>query len=698
MRMSTGTGGTATNQDATTHQDLVELSGYHAYQYPEKPGSLTVNGKKFKIEDTRYDTDTGLDVVTVRNDKTGEVSIVFVGSDQLYGDWINTNVGLIGDVEPAQLIEAEAYYREMKETYGDISFVTGNSLAGALANRVAIDHPEVTSVTINPAMLPKGMFDPNKVYANITNYQSEYDVLTHVQEAIKYGDRVPGRSYQIKHGLPIFSAFIANHVGYPSKDENGEFTITIGKKGEPGYGRIHLGAHDHVVTSIWRGTSLHGGTNVPIRINVGDMNILADRLQNDVSGRLALAGEYIGHAVDIVEDENAKFAERVSTLQQQLNDLLDQLMTDPMFKGVSGVGNAIKLVVRGLTFQLNRTEEKLRVLNVLLRTAPVEVIEFLFSIDISVESLISPVRNYLNNIIEEVDGFIAATQNIIDNEIPALFEGGKEMFVDAVVGELGAHYQIIHYSKDSLLSQVSGYSEQVRGVADVFKGMDETLGIAIATNTLPPEERKQIPEAPTFCIQSSTYLEDKLRIKDIQVEIAHNQIKSVVTSVLTPILMGVKGIMSSVELGLEAIEFAINTTVNMVAYSPAGLVVDFFTDYVQKVRDGAEAVKAPIVEMKGTVANLKTGMQEAIDNLPELLDYFEKYIDVAIFTPSKFKNVQLYNIGAVAILSEMEMLFNDIVFQLSAQRAQAIEGTVETSRSILGNIVILREGIEKGTV
>lgn len=698
MDMGTGTGGTATHQDATTHQDLVKLSGYHAYQYPEKPGSLTVNGKKFKIEDTTYDTATGLDVVTVRNDKSGEVSIVYVGSDQLYGDWIGTNIGLIGDVEPAQLIEAEEYYQKMKDEHGEISFVTGNSLAGALANRVAIDHPDVQSVTINPAMLPDGMVDPNKSYSNITNYQSEYDVLTHVQESIQYGHRVPGISHEIKHGLPIYSAFIANHVGYPVKDEKGEFTLTIGKKGEPGYGKIHLGAHDHVVTSIWRGTSLHGGTNVPIRINVGDMNLLADRIENDVSGRLEMAGEYIGHAVDIVEDENAKFADRISTLQQQLNDLLDQLVSDPLFKGVSGIGGAIKLAVNGLIFQLNRAEEKLSVLNSILRTAPVEVIEFLFSVDISVESLISPVRDYLNNIIEDVDEFIAATQNIIDNEIPALFEGGKDMFVDAVVGELGAHYKVIHYSKDSLLSQVKGYSSQVRGVSDAFEGMDVTLGIAIATNALPPEERKQIPEAPNFCIQSSTYLDDKLRIKDIQVEKAHDHISSVVTSILTPILKDAKKIMSSVEFGLESIVISIDTVVNIVAYSPAGLFVDIFTDYVQKVRDGAEVAKDPIVEMKDTVSNLKTGLQEAIDNLPEILEYFEKYIDVAIFTPSKFKNVQLYNIGAVAILSEMEMLFNDIVFQLSNQRAQAIEGTVETSRSIVGNIVILREGVEKGTV
>jgi len=90
----------------------------------------------------------------VQNVKTGELIVVFVGSDQIKGDWIETNANLIGEAVPAQLEEAKEYFEDVEERIGTVSSVTGNSLGEALANTVAIDYPHVSSVTLNPAMLP----------------------------------------------------------------------------------------------------------------------------------------------------------------------------------------------------------------------------------------------------------------------------------------------------------------------------------------------------------------------------------------------------------------------------------------------------------------------------------------------------------------------------------------------------------------
>src|SRR5690625_3299651 len=86
---------------ATNDKDLVQLAGYHAYMKYEEPKLIKVNEKKFKVIDTRYDTATGLDALTVQNIKTSELIVVFVGSDQIKEDWIETNINLIGDTEPA---------------------------------------------------------------------------------------------------------------------------------------------------------------------------------------------------------------------------------------------------------------------------------------------------------------------------------------------------------------------------------------------------------------------------------------------------------------------------------------------------------------------------------------------------------------------------------------------------------------------
>lgn len=687
--------------NATTDQDLVQLAGDHAYQYVEKPDKITVNGKDFEILDTLYDTSSGLDALTVRNmdSKEKEISIVYVGSDpkQLKRDWIDTNLNLIGEAEPQQLADAKDYFDDMEDKHGTIAHVTGNSLGGANANRVAIENPHVRSVTLNPAMLPGEMVDASKNYSNITNYQSEYDILTHVQESIDYDHRVPGTNYDIGNGLPLFSSIASNHTGYVPADKNDEYTVEVGTEGEPGHGFIHVGADDHIVTSVWNGAPLHAGANVPIDIRVGDMQLLADRLKNDISGRIALAGTYTSNAVEIVEDEHARFHERVTTLQNELLDMLDSLVTDPLFQGASGIGNAIKTIIDGLISVFDVAEEKLLVLNIVLNSAPAELIESALSIDISVETIFDPARRLLESVKDEVDQLIAGIDKVIDEDIPASFEGGKEMYVDAVAGELHAHYQVVEESKDGLLSQVKGYEDQVSGVAEAFTDMDAELGIAIASNRLPSEGKGIVAEAPQITVPSSDYLENNLSIKEIQVEFAHNKIRKSVTMALSPILKGIEVLLYSFESVLDGSLFTIHSVANVIAYNPVGLVANIFTDYVDQVQAAADEVAKPLYNLQEKTENLKRGIQEANDNLPELLEYFEKYVDVAIFTPSKFHDLQLYNIASSTILNEMSMLFHDIVFQLSNHKAKAIEGTVATSKSVLTNIEILQANVEKGT-
>lgn len=679
-------------------RDLVQLAGDHAYKYIESPNIIQVNGKEYRVINSNYNNASGLDAFTVENLGTDhkEVSIIFVGSDQLVGDWIDTNLNLVGEYEPMQLADAKQYYEDMKEKYGRITFVAGNSLGGALANRVAIAHPEVQSVTLNPAMLPGGLVDGSKHYSNIRNYQGEYDILTHVQETIKYEHRVPGTNYDIRNGLPIFSQIIPNHTGY-AKDKNGEYRIEIGEKGKPGHGFIHLGADDHVVLSLWSSAPLKDGTNVPIDISVGDMMYFASGIKNEVAGRLNLAGEYIQNAVEIVDDESSRFNERVTTLQKEMQNLLDGLVTGPLSAGVSGIGNAINFFLEGILGVLEYAERKLAFLNIVLNSAPAEMLESFLSIDISVETIFAPSKKLVNSAIEEVENLVAGIDTIVQDDIPAIFQGGKNMFVDAVVGELSAHYRVVENSKDGLLSQMQGYETQVQGVAAAFQNVDEELGFAIAANRLPSEGKDIVPEASQLKVPKSDYLEKKLSIKDIHVKMAHSDFKRKVMMRLSPILSILEVTLFTVERALESALFTINSVANVAAYNPVGLIVNIFTDYVERIKTAAAEVAVPVKDLQIRVANLKRGVKEANANLPELLEYFEKYIDVAIFTPANYKNVELYNIASRAILSEMEILFRDIVFQLSNQKAKAIEGTVRTSESMLENIEIVRFNVEKGT-
>lgn len=46
------------------------------------------------------------------------------------------------------------------------------------------------------------MVDPNKNYDNITNYFTNYDVLTGTLIALNLDSRIPGKRYDISTGIP----------------------------------------------------------------------------------------------------------------------------------------------------------------------------------------------------------------------------------------------------------------------------------------------------------------------------------------------------------------------------------------------------------------------------------------------------------------------------------------------------------------
>src|SRR5690625_7714507 len=89
-------------QQRTTEQDLLQLAGHYAYKHKSYPPVkvIPVNNKRYIVEDVHRDKDTGLDAMTVENLITGERIVVFVGSEQLYQDWLLTNGMLPGKVPP----------------------------------------------------------------------------------------------------------------------------------------------------------------------------------------------------------------------------------------------------------------------------------------------------------------------------------------------------------------------------------------------------------------------------------------------------------------------------------------------------------------------------------------------------------------------------------------------------------------------
>src|SRR5690625_2524893 len=125
----------------TTDADLVELAGYHAYKsYDIGDIEYGVNGKQFRVVHTVRNPQSGFEALTARNMETDEISITYVGSQDIINDWILTNPMLLSDTPPQQIQDAIDYYDWVNDNVGEVSSITGYTLAGALTNGVAFEN------------------------------------------------------------------------------------------------------------------------------------------------------------------------------------------------------------------------------------------------------------------------------------------------------------------------------------------------------------------------------------------------------------------------------------------------------------------------------------------------------------------------------------------------------------------------------
>lgn len=273
------------------------------------------------------------------------------------------------------------------------------------------------------------------------------------------------------------------------------------------------------------------------------------------------------------------------------------------------------------------------------------------------------------------------------------------MFVDAIVGELNAHYSIVHKNKEAVYNQLTNYETQVKDIATSMFNKDQNLGSSIQSGKSLADGVDTIQKTEIMNIDTSPYLTIGMKIKEIQVELAHKQITSLVTTIVHPIVDRIYTVALMIESAVSAIIFSVKAALNVGLYgNPISLLISIFTDYEEKVKAAVNNALVPLEEIETIAETVRMGSGSLSANLPEMLQNFKPYLDTAIFEPGKFDDVRLYNISTLAILDEMELLFNDIIFQLSGEKAKAIEATLEISKNVLNNIQLLKEQVNRGTL
>ncbi|WP_374055071.1 SA1320 family protein [Rossellomorea sp. FM04394] len=687
----------------TTDRDLVELAGLHAYSEINRFDIIKVNGKAFKVLDVNFLDDTGLDAFTVRNESTKEITIVYVGTDAAAENGkqdLLTDVQLLSDQTLPQLEASAEYLNRIQKEYineGGVSSVTGNSLGGPLANYAVKNRPDIKSVTLNPALFPKGVIDPNKTYDNITNYFTNYDVLTGTLIALNLDSRIPGKRYDISTGIPVigekFSILTNNHTGYNDKG-----TYKIGQPGDPGYGEIHDEADAHIMTSIWTGEPLYGGHSDRIEINRENLNLLAEALAGDVTTRLGYAQDYLTNSQEIAQHEGDRYSERLSRLQMIFEDSFENLIGNPLFIGITTTGHRLTSEIDHLISLLNMAENASRSLNGVLNSPPVELVEHLFNRSVSVESIFGQARNQLLEFKQEITSLTGFLQNILHKEIPELFSGGKETLEDLLVNEMLSHYEIIKANSVKMNSHIAEFQSQVEKLGENFGERDSSLSASISGGASVQHE-VVMPKKNDYVLETSSHMLIGMKVKEIYLDGSFEAFKLISHRFLLPLLGGLTGLAFAIESTLEVISAQIKGAMNIaLSGTVPGKLISIFSDFDDKIRSYVCSALEPIDELAATIEGLRDGLTRLTIGFPALLDSFRPYIDSAIFDKTNYSNIHIYNVSAMAIHEEMEMLFDDIVHQLSQHKGNSIQALCEISQRVKDNMIQLRQQVDRVTL
>lgn len=494
------------------------------------------------------------------------------------------------------------------------------------------------------------------------------------------------------NGVPHWQATGPNHTGFARDDGQLISTFQVGAKGEPGAGEIRTVASDHIVTSIWTGQSLHGGSSDRIEVNHHNMLILGNALKTRVVQRLELAQDYINYSVDIVENEAVNYHQRLNRLREIFENEFEHAAEQTL---LSRHHHFFHMLHDLLTI----IEHKSRPLNTLLNSPPMEIVEFVSKKSINVESLFNQIRHTFDELQFEIDQAKRDFFNkVIMEKVQEVLQGGQQVFHDFVVGELKAHLHIIQRNKQKLIAQAEDYQQQVNDVSNYFALRDESLSHAIKNYSWVPA-LSPVQQTNEYTLEDSPYLLMKMKIKQLAVDAGIELLKTTTYPVIVVIVENLDMLLSRIVSLCNTAIFTIESSSKVALYgTPPGLVMSLFTDFNDNVKQRVNEVVAPMEELISNIEGLRQGLRRLRDHYPTLIDQLRPYIDSALFNDTQYNNLRLYHAAAQAILIETQMLFKDIVFQLSENNSVAILELLEASKKTLQHMNIIEEQVERGVV
>ncbi|EAC8501810.1 hypothetical protein D3269_01430 [Listeria monocytogenes] len=654
----------------TPDTDLIELSGKWVYEHPIVDQKLRVNGTIYQVKAGEYNKASGLDYMIVENLSTGEISMIFEGT-QGTQDFL-TDGTLPGSIPNTQLREADAAYKKERQKY-NIKNVAGNSLGGGLSNYVASKNDGIRSVTYNTAILPKGTYNKNN--PRITNYLSEYDPLTLGERGMGYGNRLPGESHILQNNVPWLQTILSNHTGY---DDAG---VTVNGKNIP------IDADAYLPVGIWSGQVLTGGgKGQKIDINPDNIRILANSLRTRMMEQIKRGQFYLDTAVDLVNNEGNHLDNRTTALQETF----DNLLAEGEFGGIiTSLANYAEFrdemeKAKPVSYAAIDFMQRVRALPILGEVLDVVSGSFFHALDLLVD-----IPALVNDLALRTEDMMDQVSKIKMQAIPELFKGINDQYLsDAMVTELKEHYKILDENKDLVVKQILTFSSQVTYVSNELEKADKLLSATQKVQSVGAP-----PATQEYVLKESKALKDGMGKKQRLLNRNFRDFSAKTTNLLMPILSSIRSITNQLK---QVIKSAIRYLEDL--QTGLSIVKIPFTDRDYQLKEELREYIRKLQEILLTVRGVGSAVKDMESNLEHVLAIYRPYIDTALFEGTKFQDVILLNKAATNIFHSAELVFGDIKHQLSGNTSAAISALDKLALQTSNNMKSLLEQVKRGSI
>lgn len=654
-------------------QDLLELGGYWVYDIMNnglKENPIIVNGTKYKVVDIHKDGANGLDAITVISETTGEVFIIYEGTNGL--DDVMVDGALLTEEIPQQFIEADKYYLEMQDKLAEINreriangekeinlnikYLGGNSLGGSLANYVATMYQDkLFSVTLDPAPLPYGI----KPGYNSMNYVANTSFLHLASKAAGFfPKRFPGRFEYVKNGMFSIAMLLENHVGYAG-----------GMKGN--------GIDDLLPFSIWGNRLLPSKQIATTKIAINEENMTA--LVTALTTRMSFMKEGIKSQLDPVYEtilaEKRKLTQRTTALNQALLSMLAP------------------------SFIIN-TETSIHLQNMYTILKNIVLPSQVKALGIGSKP---DVGNFNTDVI---NGPKEELMNRIERQyVSTLLKDEASGLEDAFVEKIEKHHEIIEKNLHVTLARWEYVEQGAKLILEQISSFDKVTAARISSGKIEGGDIS-VPtiEIPTKSLEESTVFQEvksAVLAKEEQLKLNFSAFKAFIIPLiegLFDIAVNELGKMETI-IGYQRRYYL--SALYTVDEHKIGLATNSLDPGVQaeqvEMTSGSDEIQVYINEadrLLSMVETLKSQVNTQKTNIPALIEEFRPYINQAIFFETTFGDIQGRIATSSYVLENASLLFHEIWQNISLNESEGIKSLESGAKKTEEALDKLREQLE----